>query len=515
MIKRLTSLLALQPRSKPDSSLSSLEATHSWIAQSHGLPKLDAHHRITDLLEQYIKLNDFSNSQLIHILALIEHAGSKLQYTLIKQFFQNQVSPQATSYVNWPEIVNFYRLLSIAYQQLAWRDANLPKPGAMLPTTVLRALHYQGKLMQWGYLRFEPPTPAMWHTLHTLYRVTLQHGFSENSMVLKGSTFASCKDVYTSILLLHLMHPVGLEARDIELAAYLSWKLRDHINLSEKFDANVHTHCIALNESNPPQSLPGRVHGNGPIFYWSTIQTLIQLRKLLADKENSLSTEIKLYGVPYTADQSDLLQHIMLRLSGKTQLKHDMARLPESVEMLCCASTVVKLLIQPQSGSRIRAKVIPIGHPDETCFQLSITEDVSNCRIAINQMIIIDAPEFTAPLLCVIRWIEQKGVRLITLGMERIGAAPRLTTFHPINDPALPSPAINDNDDGCVAIIVAEPISMLVFNAIQERYADIREDGLVFRVRLRSPLEQNSQWLLLPFTKLTRTLCTVTSENGI
>lgn len=505
MIKNISNLLTRSSKKRQDTPLNNLEATHRWIAQLNGVDEATAHRRVTELLAQFSHGLEFTNPQLIHTLALTEHSGSKLQYSLIKQFFLFQSVTHADTHSIWTEIVSFYRLMFMAYQQLAMANNQTTKPGAALPTLILRALHYQGKLMQWGYMRHELPTPTIWKHLNDLYLVAIQHGFVDSNMVLKGSAFASCKAVYARILLLHLMHPVGIPAQDIELLAYWSWKWREHLLLEEDFNAQLHTHYMAVHEARPPLSILGkRPHGELNQFF-SLDNTLLQAQTQLADKDSKHASDIKLYGVPYQADTSTLLKHAIMRLSSKLQLSHHLSTLPGSVEIRCSDTTVVKLLIDPMSGKRIDAKVIAIGHPDEAYFNLSIVEDTSNCRLEINQILIVDAASFAAPMLVVIRWIEKKGERLITLGIERLGSSPHLVTFQSISDPAQSAHIMDAPHEGFIAISVNEPATLFTFNAVQQRYADMLDGDVMYRIRLRSAVEQNSMWLQIPFTLLSKT----------
>ncbi len=507
MIKNLFEKLGKKGVSRADSPLNNLEAAHRWVAQLHGLPQLEAHRRAIALLEEHNQSNNLAfDAQRIHILGLIEHAGSKLQYGLIKHFFEHLADPQHEQAVYWHEIVAFYQLLAETYLNLALRDARQSRPPASLPTMVLRALHYQGKSMQWRYLRFELPEPKHWATLHRLYQIACQHEFAHKNMVLKGSAYATCEGVYARVLMLHLMRPAGLPPNEIELTAYWSWKWRDTISLSSEYNPALHTHFVSLHSDAPPQSCSAHHRGAGPAHvYWSVNMALEQAHQQLSGNGDTQPMQVKLYGVPYTADKSIVMQHILSRLATRAALRPDFSRLIGEIEMQCCDSTIVKQLVDPPSAVRINARSSSAGHPEEPYFRLNIVEDVSGCRLKSNQLILLETTGGHPAELATIRWIEQKGARLVTLGVERLGSHPKLVTFIEIADPAEPCAFNPDSTTGAIGIALSDPGALIVFGLPSQRHLDLREDEFVYRVRMRGIMEQNPQWMLLPIARLTRT----------
>ena len=93
----------------------------------------------------------------------------------------------------------------------------------------------------------------------------------------------------------------------------------------------------------------------------------------------------------------------------------------------------------------------------------------------------------------------------MTLGVERLGAHPRLVTFIEVADPAEPCAFGPDSPDGSIGIALSDPGALIVFSLPPQRHFDLREDSFVYRVRLRGIMEQNPQWMLVPVARLTRT----------
>lgn len=84
----------------------------------------------------------------------------------------------------------FYWQLALAYQSFVKAATrNQPVLAQQLPTITLLGLHYQGKLIQWRYMRYETPTSDAWRNVHALYAIAECNGFAERSTTL------ACKDV--------------------------------------------------------------------------------------------------------------------------------------------------------------------------------------------------------------------------------------------------------------------------------------------------------------------------------
>ena len=489
------------------SPLDSLNSTHAWVAALQGLPEYEAHREVVAMLEKFNRRKPPFSEQHLHILGVIEHAGSKLQHALIARFLKNQADIHYVDPSYWPEITAFYAQLAESYQRISLTELSPQKYAASLPSMVLRALHYQGKLMQWRYLRYELPASEDWEVLHKLYRLAADRGFSDRSLVLKGSAYCTCQSVFARILLLHLMRPVGLSPQEIELAAYWTWKWRDTVQLSNQLDPERHTHFIAADNNTPPQSLGNAAPSLSAAYYWSVSATIEQLNNISQTLKQSAAAQIKLYGVFHTADKQALIKHILAKLGSRNIGNAEaIVHLPEQIRVSWGEKTVIAELAHSQQRTPTSASHQAIGHPDENHYRLNINPGHAHFKTGSNDLLISYNEQLTEILaLSAIRWVEKSSTSELTLGLERIGHMPRLVTFNTVTDGAAPSVLGNTDAEGkFLAIALSRPNALISFRAIQGRYLDMRDGDYIYRIRLQEILEQTRNWVRIQFTLLTR-----------
>lgn len=491
--------------------LDSLGATHKWVEQLQGMHEYEAHQHVVTLLGAYNRAKAPFDIQRFHILAAIEHFGSKLQHGLITQFLKNHADFKFAGKSLWQEIVAFYWQLAQAYHDLTSAVLQQKKPiASVLPTLVLRAMHYQGKLIQWRYLRYELPTPQIWHTLHKLYRLAEQHGFATQSMVLKGSAYCSCEQAYARIMLLHLMRPIGLAPTEIELAAYWAWKWREAISLSKTLDPVEHTHYVTLADSLPPQALNGQTATGDTVRYWS-INGVLALMQGIPPDANGHSRLIKLYGIPFLDSPDSLLQHIHNKLAKPLAPGQTLAlAMPATVNVSYGRKNITEGLRDPRAGAPIAAHYQATGHPSEAYYRLNVTSNRFNREIRAHDLLIsYDENMQQAQTLAAIRWLEESAGPTLTLGMERLGFSPRQVRLYPLQDAASTNPILGSaNESGFAGIADSHGSTLVSFEPMQHRYYDMREGDYIYRIRIHTTLEQKPEWLRVQFVRLTRRLQT-------
>ncbi len=504
MLDRVFKKIHLRLRWGETSPLDNLSSAHTWVAALQGLPEYEAHQEVVAMLRKFNRLKPPYDEQHLHILGLIEHTGSKLQYTLIARFLKNQADIGYTDISLWPEITAFYAQLAESYQRISLGASHPPKYASPLPTMVLRALHYQGKLIQWRYLRYELPGRDDWEKLHKLYRIAIEHRFSDRSLVLKGSAYCTCESVYGRILLLHLMRPVGLNPLETELAAYWTWKWRETVQLSDQLDCERHTHFITIDDNAPPQPLDKTQLPLSSAYYWSVSETVEQLRNAALSLTQS-GRQIKLYGVFYTADKEALVKHILARLTSRNTVQpEEIALLPEQVRVSWGDKSVIAELAHNRQQEPIFATYQAIGHPDENHYRLNVTHLHGSLKPGSNDLL-LSFNETGILALSAIRWIEKSSTSILTLGMEKIGHRPRLVTFNALADSSAPSAFDKTQPDGkFLAIISSEPNILISFRVFPGRYLEMREGDHVYRIRLQEILEQTRNWIRVQFMLLTR-----------
>lgn len=487
--------------------LENLTATHKWVDQLQQLHEYEAHQEVVSLLDSYNRSTTSFDVQRLHILGVIEHVGSKLQHGLITQFLKNHADFKYAGKSLWQEVVAFYWQLAQAYQSMTTEAMNHSHAaGSALPTLVLRALHYQGKLIQWRYLRYELPTPHTWHALHKLYKVAEQHGFAKKSMVLKGSAFCSCEQAYTRILLLHLMRPVGLSPSEIELAAYWAWKWRDNMTLAKKFDASKHDHYIALSDSLPPQSVNQQALALESVRYWSVNGIIANTEGLHAVSSNH-SKLIKLYGVPFANSPENLLQHIHTKLTTTVSISETAeAETPTAMNVGCGEKIILNALRNPASSQHIMAQYQATGHPGEAYYRLKLKADNSACKVKAHDLLVSYSDNLSQiQTLAVVRWLEESTSPNITLGMERLSSKPCLVQLHALQDSVASSPVMPPElDVDFNAIIDTSADTLASFKKLTHKYYNMRDGDYVFCIRIDQYLERKPKWSLVRFSRLSR-----------
>ncbi len=502
LIKKIRSKL----RWGETSPLDSLSSTHTWVAALQGLSEYEAHQEVLVMLEKFNRLGPSFSEQHLHILGVIEHAGSKLQHQLIARFLKSQADIEYGDITHWTEITTFYALLAGSYQSISLIESTRNKYASSLSIAVLRALHYQGKLIQWRYLRYEMPGPQDWEILHKLYQIAVEKGFSDRSLILKGSAYCTCQSVYARILLLHLIRPIGLSPLEIELAAYWTWKWRDTIQLSDHLDPARHTHFITAGDNASPQPLDNTMPPVSAAYYWSVSETVEQLKNLGQTLAQSAS-QIKLYGVFFTADKREAIKHILFRLTSRNSTHtYTVTAFPERIKVSWGEKTVIAELADSRSRHPVSAHHEMIGHPDENHYRLNIDSGSSHLKTGLNELLISYNDQMTEILaLSAIRWIEKSCATELTLGMEKIGHLPRLVTFNALADSAGPRMLGKAGDEGkFIAVVTSEPNALISFRALPSRYLDMRDGDYIYRIRLQEILEQTRSWVRIQFTLLTR-----------
>ena len=487
--------------------LDSLNATHKWVNKIQQLHEYEAHQQVVILLDEFNRTKTPFDSQRLHILAAIEHIGSKLQHGLITQFLKNHADYKYAGKSLWQEITAFYWQLAQAYQNMTQATLQQKKSSAsILPTLVLRALHYQGKLIQWRYLRYEPPTAKTWYALHKLYKISEQYGFSKQSNVLKGSAFCSCEQAYSRILLLHLMRPVGLKPNEIELAAYWAWKWREAIALRKNYIASKHSHFVALSDSLPPQALNAQAATLESTRYWSIQDVISNIEKVRLSLVGD-STLIKLYGVPYEDSPKPLLRHINAKLLDNTTFIDALAVDISSEINICCGTkSILAAFDSTSSTPTIKAGYQAAGHPGEAYYRLTVAADITLCQFKPYDLLIsLDDDKTHIRALMTIRWLEASNGKSITLGVERLCVSPQLIQLFSVQDPTAPSPFLaKDTTDFIPAIIEQGTSTLISFHHMKHKYYDMREGNYIYRIRIQELLEQKHNWLKLQFVRLSR-----------
>ncbi|BBP01857.1 hypothetical protein SFSGTM_25650 [Sulfuriferula nivalis] len=507
---------------KPDiesiSPISTVGAAQKWVLGLTKLHEYDAHQQIIKILKLYNQGHPPFDPQRLHILSIIEQAGSKYQHGLITQFLTNHANLEYAGKSLWKEIVNFYWQMALSYQVLTNAALHGGEQGsAALSGLVLRSIHYQGKLIQWRYLRYELPTAQIWHSIHKLYRIAEQHGFAHESLVLKGSAYCSCEQAYARVLLLHLMHPVGLSPNELELAAYWAWKWRDALKLDKKYLGNEHTYCVALADSLPPQPTYGNIIELESARYFSmqaVINQLIQAQAMLTQRQKN----IKLYGVPFSDDPNLLLNHIHTQFTyveGNPALNQ--VNLLTEINIIGCKPELIPALTQPEMVQPLLAYHEAAGHPIEHYYRLNLPSNTLECPIQQHDLVLIyNESKTKIASVAAVRWMEISASKITTLGLEQLGITPQLVTLCEVRDVFAPRTFMNEHNElAFPAMYLSQSSNLVALHAIDGKYYDMLMDDYVYRIRIHARLEHQYDWLRAKFNMLTRTHLTRLSTSPI
>lgn len=507
---------------KPDlaasTPISTVGAAQKWVLSLAKLHEYEAHQQIIKVLKLYNQGHPPFDPQRLHILSIIEQAGSKFQHGLITQFLTNHANLEYAGKSLWKEIINFYWQMALSYQVLTNAALHGGEQGsAALPGLVLRGIHYQGKLIQWRYLRYELPTAQIWHSIHKLYRLAEQHGFAQDSLVLKGSAYCNCEQAYARVLLLHLMHPVGLSPNELELAAYWAWKWRDAIKLNKNYRGSEHTYCVALSDSLPPQPTYGNIIALESARYFS-MQTVIDL---LIQSQATLSQRhkhIKLYGVPFTDDPTSLLNHIHTQFTYiDSDPELNRVNMLTEINIVGCKPELLSALHQLDKVSPLLAYHEAAGHPVEHYYRLNLPSSSLECPIRQHDLVLVYNEDKTeVASVAAVRWMEISTSKTTTLGLEQLGLVPRLVTLCEVHDVFSPCAFMHgENELAFPAMYFLQSSNLIALHAIDGKYYDMLSDDYVYRIRISARLEHQYDWLRTRVNVLTRTHLTRLATSPI
>jgi hypothetical protein len=507
---------------KPDiettSPISTVAAAQKWVLSLSKSHEYDAHQQIIKILKLYNQGHSPFDPQRLHILSIIEQAGSKYQHRLITQFLTNHANLEYAGKSLWKEVINFYWQMALSYQVLTNSALHGGEQGgAALPGLVLRSIHYQGKLIQWRYLRYELPTAQIWHSIHKLYRIAEQNGFARNSLVLKGSAYCSCEQAYARVLLLHLMHPVGLTPNELELAAYWAWKWRDALKLDKNYLGNEHTYCVALADSLPPQPTYGNVIELESARYFSMQAVLNQLAEAQIAL-TQLKKNINLYDVPFSDDPSLLLSSIHTQFTYiEDNPELNRVDLLTEINIVGNKTELMPALREPDSVKPLLAYHEAAGHPIEHYYRLNLPSNALVCPIQQHDLVLIYSEDKTQiASVAVVRWMEISASKITTLGLEQLGVIPNQVTLCEVRDVFSPCAFMSESNElAFPAMYLAQSSNLIALHAIDGKYYDMLMNGYVYRIRIHARIEHQYDWLRVKFNMLTRTHLTRLSTSPI
>lgn len=499
------------------SPFTTLHSTRRWVEQLQFHHEYEAHQMVVDALNQFNLSTAVLDERRLHILAVLRHAGCRLQEGMVTQYLKNQTVFRYAGKSLWQEIFAFYWQLALAYQSFVKAATrNQPTLDQQLPTITLLALHYQGKLIQWRYMRYETPTSDAWRNVHALYAIAECNGFAEQLLKPSDDAEASCTHLYAHILLLNLINPIGLCPWKIELTAHWIHSWYHQLQPTPQFDPQVHTHWLDLAGCEPLHRIGDRpVEGNA-LRYWSLQSVLTALEITHTQLINPPPSPLD--GIKHEADAPGLLDDIRAILNRGGPQRHAPRQEQNKSALVVCGFEHVLQTLSGAAGSKRTAPLESWIMQDEGADGYGLTHYSAPVSIPDQGALIGLRIEAKAHpwALAAVRWIDQQPGHPIKLGTARLGTAPRVVALHGVghlmsesifslvNPPAdcVPTPCIflpaQDERRFSSALVVGD------MSIAPTQIYDMLDGEYIYRVRITHEQNRSHDWLLLKFNILTR-----------
>lgn len=497
------------------SPFNALRSTRRWAEQLRFHHEYEAHQMVVDALSQFNLSNAALDERRLRILDALRHAGVALQREMVMQYLKNQTAFRHAGKSLWQEVFAFYWQLALAYQSFVKAATrNRPALAKHLPTLTLYALHYQSKLIQWRYMRYESPAPDAWRNVHALYGIAEFNGFANQRLPMDGAE-TSCTHLYSHILLLNLINPLGLCGWKVELSAQWADEWCRQFQPAVQFDPKTHTHWHDLTGYETLIRIGEQPAQGETLRYWSMQGVLdaleITRRQLINPPASTLD------GIKNEADAPRLLEDIRAALNRSGPQRHAPRQQQNTSVLLVCGLTHV-LQALTETANRTPPPRETWVMQDESSDGYGLIHHTTPGYVPEHGTLIglqMSARERVSTLAA-IRWIEHAPGQAVKLGIERLGIAPRTVALHAVehmmsesifsmvNAPAdsLPTPCI---------FLPAEDTrqvssTLLVDNkdlAPAPMY-DLLDGNYIYRIRITHEQDRSYDWVRLKFNILTR-----------
>ena len=499
------------------SPFATLHSTRRWVEQLQFHHEYEAHQMVVDALNQFNLSTAPVDERRLRILSILRDAGCKLQNAMVIQYMKNQTAFRYATKSLWHEIFAFYWQLALAYQSFVKVYTRIqPKLDKQLPMITLLALHYQGKLIQWRYMRYEMPTPDAWRNVHALYAIAECNDFAERRLKLADTAEASCAHEYARILLLHLVNPMGQKPWKIELTAHWLQSWCRQLVPTTKFNREVHTHWLDLGGCEPLHTVDDTPLKGSALRYWSLQSLLSALEITRTQLLNPPSSPLD--GIKKEAEVPGLFDDICAIFRRGGPLRQTQRYEKNMSAFIACGFDQLLQILSGKTGGDPSAPQDPWVMQDAGEDGYGLTHYANSADIPKQGALIgLRTEAKQSPwALAAIRWVEHQPGYPIKLGAARLGISPRIVALHGVdhlmsesifsmvNPPAdcVPTPGIYlpalDEHASSSALVVGN-VSM----APAQIY-DMRDGDYIYRIRITHEQVRSHDWLQLKFNILTR-----------
>ncbi|WP_310445994.1 hypothetical protein [Thiobacillus sp.] len=242
--------IARRRKVETGSPFASLKATEKWLKALPADSDYDAHHALVEGMERFNAENEVATLGRMQALLKLESVGLPLQHRIVDQYVRNQATFRLARQALWRETWVFWSLQADAWLGMLKQAYRGPHSADLKPHVAemaVRALRYAALVMRWDYHQARNPAASGWCRLHKIYRLVERDGL-ERKEVMFNSRATHCAREYTLPMLMGLVQPVGYRAQEIESIAQI-FEGYTPLPLPEKVPyVDVHTHMVDLSQ---------------------------------------------------------------------------------------------------------------------------------------------------------------------------------------------------------------------------------------------------------------------------
>lgn len=290
--------IARRRNAEVGSPFASLKATEKWLKTLPTDSEYDAHHALVEGMERFNAENEVATLGRMQALLKLEAVGLPLQQRIVEQYVRNQATFRLARQALWRESWVFWSLQADAWLGMlkqAYRGPHSAELKPFVAEMAVRALRYAGLVMRWDYHQARNPVASGWCRLHKIYRLVERDGFAQDE-VMFNSRATHCAREYTLAMLMGLVQPVGYRAQEIESIA-LIFEGYQPLPLPEKVpQRELHTHMVDLSQDEGAYVLENGL-GQGRRLRYFALSPLVDYLKSLdssvgAELDKSLTRQI-------------------------------------------------------------------------------------------------------------------------------------------------------------------------------------------------------------------------------
>jgi hypothetical protein len=233
-----------------------------WLKSLPGETPYDTHHALVEGLERFNAENVAADRERLKVLLAIEEAGLTMQFPIVDQYLSSHASFALARRALWRETWAFWSLLAAAWFKMLKHAYKGPFQLELQPwraEIAVRALHYVGLAMRWGYHNSQPPSTAAWQRVHNIYRMAERDAYADAPVTLSAGQ-TTCAREYALTVLMEMTNPLDHKAQQIEAIAQRFEGFSDLPLAESSFESGRHTHAVDLSanegacvlDGNPP-----------------------------------------------------------------------------------------------------------------------------------------------------------------------------------------------------------------------------------------------------------------------